>query len=265
MEKSPPKIPKITKEELAPDAFHEGASVFWSFVEKHLKTITSICVLLVLASVVMIAKNHFDKKAEKQAVNDLYPLEAQVLKTKDAFERAKTGKVDETNKKEVLTPASGDLQKDYGDSLTKLEAFATSHKKYVAGAEAALIVAGIYSDYAKADKAVEILTPVAEQFQSGGPRLISGLLEMSLGTALATKGDCQAAVAAWQKIIQDEKQKFLAPDAYLKSGTCYDSLGDSAKAKEQYEKASSSGEGSVAKTAKTLLRAMEVKKSQAAG
>lgn len=258
---------KITKEELRqPDVFHETASVFWVFVEKHLKSIISIFMILIIASVVMIAKNHFDKKAEKTAINELYPLEAPVLKTKDNFERAKIGRADDgTPLKEKLAPASGDLQKDYGASLTSLEAFASSHKKFVAGAEAALIVAGIYSDYAKPEKAVEVLTPIAEYFQTGGPRLISGLLEMSLGTALATKGDCKSAVAAWEKIIKDEKQKFLAPDAYLKSGVCYDSLGDSAKAKEQYEKASSSGENSAAKTAKTLLRALEVKKAQAAG
>ena len=265
---------KITKEELRqPDAFHEGASIFWSFVEKHLKSFITFFVALILISVGYIAKNHFDKKSEKQAVNELYFLETPVLKAKEAFDRAKLTPADDlaasekasgkAPAKETAQRASGDLQKDYGANFTSLEAFASSHKKYVAGAEAALIVAGIYTDYAKPEKAIEVLSPIAEQFQSGGPRLIYALIEMSLGTALATKGDCNAAVAAWQKIIQDDKQKFLAPDAYLKSGVCYETLGDAAKAKEHYEKASAAGESSVAKTAKTLLRAMEVKKAQA--
>ncbi len=262
---------KITKAELKqPDLFVESASSFWVFVEKHFKVIMSAFLILVLASVVYIAKNFFDEKAEKRAINDLYPIETEVLKIKDGFDRAKRGtnpEAEEADKKaNAKTPelkkASGDLAADFGTSLSKLESFASTHQENVAGAEAALIAAGIYSDYQKPEKAIEILTPLAQKFQTHGSVLVSALLQMALGTAQAAKGDCKTAVSTWQKVIANEKLKFLSGDAHLKAGVCYETLGENAQAKEHYEKASAS-EGNVAKNAKTLLRALEVKKSQA--
>ncbi len=262
---------KITKAELKqPDLFVESAGTFWVFVEEHFKVIMGLFLVIVLASLVYISKNYFDEKTEKHAINDLYPLETEVLKIKDAFDQANRAANPEANagdkktspKAADLKKASGDLQADYGTSLPKLESFASSHLENVAGAEAGLIAAGIYSDYQKPEKAIEILTPLSQKFQNHGSILVSALLQMALGTAQATKGDCKSAVDSWQRVIGNEKLKFLAGDAHIKAGVCFESLGDVAKAKEHYEKASSS-EGSVSKNAKTLLRALEVKKSQA--
>ncbi len=262
---------KITKADLKqPDVFVKSASSFWVYFEKHFKSIMVVFIMLVLGSLVYIAKNHFAEKTEKRAINELYPIEIEVLKIKEAFEKAKQGALPEANEKEKkataktpdLKKATGDLQTDYGTSLNKLEAFAATHQENVAGAEAGLVVAGIYSDYQKPEKAIEILSPLAQKFQGHGSALISALLHMALGTAQATKGDCKNAVISWQKVIGNENLKFLSGDAHLKTGVCFETLGDLSQAKEHYEKASSS-EGNVAKNAKTLLRALEVKKSQA--
>ncbi len=258
---------KITKADLRqPDLFVETASNSWVFVEKHFKSVMSLLILAVLASGIYIAKNFFDERTEKHAVNDLYPIETEVLKIKDGFEKAKRGAVDTPEDdatkaaKPEMKKATGDLQVDYGLSLGRLKSFATSHQDNVAGAEAALIAAGIYSDYQKADKAVELLAPISQKFSSHGSVLVSGLLQMALGTAQATKGDCKAAMTSWQKVIDNEKLKFLAGDAHLKAGVCAESIGDLTSAKDHYEKASA-GEGNVSKNAKTLLRALEVKKA----
>ncbi len=261
---------KITKADLKqPDLFVESASTFWVFVEENFKVIMGAFLVLVLASVIYIGKNFFNDRTEKHAINDLYPVESEVLKIKDGFEKAKRGAgADQAEdgapptKKVDSKPATGDLQADYGASLGRLEAFASSHQENVAGAEAGLIAAGIYSDYQKPDKAVEILTPLAQKFQNQGSVLVSALLQMALGTAQATKGDCKSAVSSWQKVIDNDKLKFLAGDAHLKTGVCFETLGDMNQARDHYEKASAA-EGNVSKNAKTLLRALEVKKSQA--
>lgn len=263
---------KITKADLKqPDMFVESASTFWVFVEEHFKVIMTVFCVIVLASLVYIGKNFFSDKTERRAINELYPIESEVLKIKDGFDKAKHGanpdpnaeaKASKDKKMADVKKATGDLQSDYGASLSKLESFASSHQDNVAGAEAGLIAAGIYSDYQKSDKAVEILTPLAQKFQSQGSVLVSALLQMALGTAQATKGDCKSAVSSWQKVIDNDKLKFLAGDAHLKAGVCFETLGDVNQAREHYEKASST-EGNVSKNAKTLLRALEVKKSQA--
>lgn len=260
---------KITKADLRqPDLFVESASNSWVFVEKHFKVIITIFLLAVLTSAIYIAKNFLNERSERHATNELYPIETEVLKIKDGFEKSKRGAVDtpedeatKVTKTEMKKP-TGDLVVDYGSSLAALENFASSHQSNVAGAEAALIAAGVYSDYNKPDKAIEILTPITQKFSSHGSVLVSGLLQMALGTAQATKGDCKSAISSWQKVIDNDKLKFLAGDAHIKAGVCDESLGDLTAAKDHYEKASA-GEGNVSKNAKTLLRALEVKKSQA--
>ncbi len=261
---------KITKADLRqPDLFVESAGQSWVFVEKHFKVILSLFLLAVVASGIYIAKNFFDERSERHAMNDLFPVESEVLKLRDGFDRAKRNSIDKAAdqadqdpKKAELKKATGDLQADYGASLTNLESFANSHQDVVAGAEAALIASGIYSDYQKADKSVALLAPIAKKFSSGHSPLISGLLQMALGTAQATQGDCKSAIASWQKVIENDRLKFLSGDAHIKSGVCSETLGDLNAAKDHYEKASS-GEANVGKNAKTLLRALEVKKAQA--
>ena len=86
---------KITKADLRqPDLFVESASNSWVFVEKHFKVIITIFLLAVLTSAIYIAKNFLNERSERHATNELYPIETEVLKIKDGFEKSKRGAVD---------------------------------------------------------------------------------------------------------------------------------------------------------------------------
>ena len=255
--------PDVDKETLKqPDMFVSTMDRGWSAVEKNRTLVTTIVALLFIGAVAYVGMDLLGRRADRKAADDLYKIEAQYLKLKEGFERAKAeaAQPKDAKKPETTEPAavaaSGDLQKDYGTVLPELEKVAEAHPGQAAGAQAAVIAADIYLEYKQPEKAVSVLDKVVEKQSS--KELMYGVAHMLRGSALATKGDCNQAVTDWQKVIESQANKFLHPGALLKAGVCFENLKQNDKAAEMYRKVTQDhAESQAAQTAKTYLRAME--------
>ncbi len=242
----------------------------WSVVERNSKIVTTLVALLFLGAIVYVSMDFLNRRADRKGSEDLYKVEAQYLKLKDGFEKAKTpepppakdptkdpkDKTETAKTEPPAQPASGDLQKDYGSVLPGLEQVADKHAGQSAGAQAAVIAADLYLEYKDPDKAVAVLDKVVTKQSSND--LMYGVAHLLRGSALAAKGDCNQAVSDWQKVVDSKNNKFLHPDALLKSGVCYETLKQSEKAMEMYKKVTQDhADTQAAQAAKTYLRAME--------
>lgn len=245
------------------DVVQQGIGGVWNWIEENSKVVVAVFIVGALGALGYLVMHYLGRHQEKTAQAAYYGVQAQFEKKRESFERAKMKALmpqfapkDEAGKE--TTPASGDLQKDYGTLVTDLEKIANDHRGTAGGSQAAILAAETYLDYKQPEKAVELAQIPAKQLSSD--HLLNQLAKMLWGNALAAKGDCQAAVGVWQQVLDTSSAKYLHGDASLRSGLCFEQLGQNERAIEMYRKVTTDHADSAAGgTAKGLLRALELK------
>jgi predicted negative regulator of RcsB-dependent stress response len=232
------------------------------FIEEHAKILGALVVILVIGSLGYTVFNFVRSYQEKSAQEAFYTVEATYSKIKQGFDRAKYQKLmpnTKENSADTSKVATGQLDQDYGSVIGELEKVAREHKGTAGGAEAALIAGQIYLEYKQPEKAIALHEATAKSL--GSDKVLGGLVKIQWGSAMAAKGDCQAAIDVWQQVLGNKNVSYLHADAALRSGLCFESLNQDEKAMEMYRKASAEGgeQSPTAHTAKSFLRALEVK------
>lgn len=245
-----------------PDAFQSGVAGGFNWVEDNSKLVVALIVVAILGGIGYVGFQFVAKRQEMQAQDAFYAAEAPFTKKREAFERSKyrafmpADQLPPETEKDVA--ATGDLAKDYGTTLEALEKVAKDFPGTSAGAQAALLAGETYLSYKQPDKTVELGQLAATKLSSG--HTLADLGRMMWGNALATKGDCTGAVGVWQPLLDQNKAAYLQSDVALRSGLCFEQMGQLDRAKELYQKATAAQpESGAATTAKGLLRAIELK------
>ncbi len=247
-----------------PDAFQGSMVGAWAWLEDNANAVFALFALLIVGAIGYSVMNWWGKHEEKKAQESFYQIEHQYTKIKEDFELGKmraslpkSDKPDDLNK--VGKIASGDLSKDYGTVISDFEKLARDNPKTSAGAQAAIIAASIYLSYNQPDKAADVIQIPVKNL--GEKQLLANLARDLWGSALATKGDCKTAIATWKPLIDTAAAAFLAGDASLRSGLCFETLGQADEARKMYEKVSNSKplDAGASETAKILLRALDLK------
>jgi len=220
--------------------------------------------LMIVGGLIYGGVEYWKKQQEQKAAAALYPIESEYSKKKMNFDRARFSSLlpNQTNagNKPPETMATGDLQKDYGAEVSGFEKILSAHSGTAAGLQAAITLAGLYLEYNMPEKASQVLD---QSIKDAGGRegFLTALASMQKGTALAAQDKCQDAVQTWQAVAGMKSMQFLHAEAHLKSGLCFEKLGDRAKAEESYRKVTEGFEGSTsAETAKALLRSLAMQK-----
>lgn len=223
-------------------------------IDKNKKIIAALAGLLLVGLVGLWVSTYVSKNAEKKASEEFAPLRQEVQ------ERAKTyAEVPPESPGGAKVPSkkSGDLATDWGDIPQRLKDFAVKNKDKTAGVEATVTLITILSDYKKSAEASETIAQVAPE-QGGRPKTQS-FLYMLLGNTQAEAQNCKDATVQWEKAAQIKGAEFLASEAYLRSGVCFNSLKDKTMAKSMFEKAlaNSSKESAQHSQAQQYLRAVD--------
>ena len=238
-----------------------GMHAVWSWVEANARIIAGVGVLAIVAGFGYAVYQMIEVRQEKAVQEALFPLAHKLNKIKEGFDQSKFQKfMPKDEKADQSKMASGDIVKDYGSALSDVEKFAHDHVGSIAGAQAALSAGEIYLSYKQPEHAVELGELVVGHLNN--TTLMYQMGSVMLGNALATKGDCQAAITAWRKVLDSTVASFLQPDVSLRAGLCYEQLGQIDLAKEMYQRTSAGGERSAARTAKSFLRALEIKSAK---
>lgn len=243
------------------DAVQSGLANSFNWIEDNAKIFVALIVLAIIGGVAFASLQFVNRRQETQAQDAYYKAEAPFMKKKEEFERAKFKNFmpsEQAAAQPAAVAASGDIAKDYGTDIAELEKVAKDHAGTAAGAQAAILAAETYLSYKQPDKAVEIAQIPANKLSSS--HTLAQLSRVVWGNALAAKGDCQAAVGVWQPLLAESKAAHLKGDLSLRSGVCFENIGQTERAMELYRQASTTApESSAATTAKGLLRALELK------
>lgn len=243
---------EISKEELRrPDAFARTMEQSFGFTTKYSKPLAAVAVLAIVIAVGLLLADFLRERSEVAAAQALYQPQSEYTKLRNQYDSAKFPQDPKATTKAVA--ATGDLQKDYGSVIPGFEKIIKEHPGTVAAGQAGVYLASIYLNYGKFDEAKVALAAPLKELKSG--TLIYSVAYMVNGNIHASQGNCQEAVASYERI-----KNFLSLDAAVKAGVCYEKLGQLDRAAEMYKKASADAESQTSLAAKGLLKALEQKR-----
>ena len=182
--------------------------------------------------------NFLERQREQKSFDELFKITSVYREKKENFKKALEKKVeksdsDKEEKKQKPDPPSGDLSQDYGDEVTKLEAFLKENPDRRAAVEAALLLSEIYLKYKMEDRAIETLDFILGSWKGGD--LLYHIMHMRLGNLWASRVDgCKKAVFHWR--IVGESQSFMSARAQSQMGFCLQKMGRFEEAKTWFEK-----------------------------
>ncbi len=231
----------------------------FNWLEDNSKIVVAFLVIAILGGLAYAGAQMVSNRQEKSAQVDYYKAEAPFTKKKEAFEKNKFKAFMPANA-DIKTPpevASGDLAKDYGPLLTNLEAVARDHAGTAAGGQAALLAGQTYLEYKQPLKAVEYAQLAGSKLPKESTLGVLG--KVLWGNALSAQGDCQGALGVWQQVLDTKSAAYLHPDVRVRSGVCFEKMGQNDRALEMYRSASAVSESASAGTAKGLMRSLELK------
>jgi tetratricopeptide (TPR) repeat protein len=247
------------------DSFEENMRNFFDGTRTYGKEVGAVAVVILVLALSWLGYDAYKDKKEQAATTALYPFQSDYVKTREAFDKAKfkdltpPSQDPESDSIQATKKASGDLQTDFGVDITGFEKVAHDYVGTKAGAQASIYLAEIYNHYGQFEKSAAAAQAAAQSVSQSN--VLYAIAQLELGNANANQGHCKEALEAYAKVVS---QTFLKPDAYLKSGVCYESLGQADQAADMYRKASEDTQSSTGQTAKTLLRALEIKKTSPA-
>ncbi len=237
---------KLTKKEIRePDVFRRLMGFLGKKIEQNSGLVKAVGAILVISGVFITGNDFYQSSIEESAQEDYFQVEKSLIKKKSGFLNAKLqqeeaeknkpkkNKLKKNKAEKKFVSASGDLQKDYGRELTRLEDLMKKHQGTVASQLAAINMIDLYNEYSQAGVGLKKINLFEKQKKGKG--LFNGLLTAQVGNLYAQGGQCNKAIAQWQEVLNRVNWKFLQAQTRLKMGVCYESLKKFGMAKKLYE------------------------------
>ncbi len=245
---------KIDKDVLkGPDMFVSTSDKVFNIIEKHFKIfLTAGCAAIVLA-VGYVTMNYLNSRKEQKAAESLYAPESALKKAESELREQRMKKPKDAK----MDDNAPDFAKDLAPHVEKVKVAIVANADTKAAVVSALNLSNFLTQQKQYKEALEILEMPKARPPSG--ELLSGFWNMHRGIVLLENGQIDPAIAAYTVVANDPNLKAFHPEAFLKLGICYELKGDSAKARETYEKVGREFPDSEASTsAQQYLRLMDL-------
>lgn len=263
---------KLTKQDLkGPDAFISIMHRLSAWAAHHIKAISSVLAAIAVAAVIWAGYGIYKDSKENSAQVKLFAVQKEIKTIEDEFKKAETPPPPEPPKKDkkdkVVKEApkpegvkrTGEISKDYRNTLESYKSVISEFPRTQAAVLAALDLGRIYYDYKDYEATVSLLEP---QWKKANHPALRGLCLDQLATAYEAKGDCQNAISKWQEIENDKAMSFLLGPSLIKVGLCQEKLKNFDKAEAAYIRAQSlTNDPESSRTAKKYLRFLKAVKS----
>ncbi len=248
------------KDSKKPELLQKELQKAFAWSTNHTKLVLGMMGGLIVAGGGFALWDYVKQQNEIKLQSEYFQLEKLYLDKKTKFDQAEAEKKNQAalpkdqKQDEKKAAATGDLNQDYGDIVTRLETFVDKNPKSVSAKMAALNLSELYTKYQKPEQSLNVLNKVKDQKKD----LLSGLVKDQLATTYANKNDCQTAVSLWKDITTSATYEFLHPSAKVKAALCYESLKDIQSAKKLLEEVMlNNSDSSAAKNAAKYLQLIE--------
>lgn len=227
---------KMSKHEAkTPDQVTQNLQTAFQWSIGHSQAVIGLIAVILLGGLAYSGYQWNVDRTEASIQEDYYQIEREYVAKKEAFTAAKPA------------AASGDLEKDFGPVVQKLEALLERAPKSRAASMSALLLSEIYSQYKQVDKGLAALKKATQRKD-----LLSIFVIDRLAGLLADQGDCKTALTTWDQALEIKSAQFMRADIKLKKGLCFESLNDRTQAQQMYTQARE-GTGATGKLAEKYL------------
>lgn len=224
-----------------------------------------VVVALIGGGVYAYMSKQSHKKLEKQS-EELFVLQKELAKKGQemASDEPEFPMLDKKPAKpKKPKPTVAELEAAYSPIVAKLQAFIKANGGTQPAVEAALLVSEAASEYQKYDEGVSALQTALKDFSSKS--FLYGVAQSELGSMLAQTDKCQEATQVWEKLASSKNHDYVTDQIRLKSGVCYEKLGQYEKAEKLYKDViQKSPESFNARTAKRFLLYLQYVRSKTA-
>lgn len=233
---------KLDKQEVKrPDAFLKMASQVTGFISKHSKVVVSLIVIAVLGAAAVGGYVFYQETVEQSAQEALFMARKKLRPELSA----------------PLGQPPVEQPKKLNESAQDLDQVITKFPKSRAAVVAAIELSQAYLDENKGAEAVAAIKKVNPSMSSSD--ILFGMYKYQLGKTLSANGQCEEAVTHLNSIANTSGSgNVFKSGALLQTGLCYESMKQTDKAIEVYERISNEfAEGASAESAKKYLRLLK--------
>lgn len=248
-----------------PDTFLKTLKTGYKWGVTHSQMVIGALALFFILGGGFTLWDHLKKDKEMTLQEEYYSLERGISDKKKAFSEAKAKLPEKGETKPVATVENYDT--DYLESVNKLQELALKNPGSRAALMAALQAVDLMLEFKKDKEALDFLMKVDVRKISD---LLDALVVKQLGNIQANLGECNLAIASWNRVIVSKTNAFLYPDIRLRQALCYETLKDVAQAEKIYieltqvtpgeNSAPEENDLSAAKEAEKYLRLLQLKK-----
>ncbi len=251
---------KIDKDALkTPDMFLSTSDKIFNFVEQHFKTFLTVVVAALVAGGAYVGMGYLQTRKELKAAEALYVPEAALRKTETGFREEKAKALKPGDKEKKSEPAKvEDYARDYAPTVEKIKAAIKDNDSTRAAMVSALTLSSFLLQQKQYSAALEALQ--LAKFNPPSADLLAGFWFMQSGLVNLENGQTGPAIEAYDHVLKSDALKAFHPEALLKLGVCSELKGDTAKARETYERLGREfPETEAAQNALQFLRLMQMK------
>jgi predicted negative regulator of RcsB-dependent stress response len=250
---------KLSKDDIKnPDALTQELKKGFVWSVQHSNILIAVIALFILSGVGYSAYSYFQNKKNHTLLEKYYQAERAYYTQKELFEAPPPmlGKDGKTVTPTTAKP-TGDLDQDYGKSLSLWNELIQQAPGSQAAMMAALHVSDLYSQYNKKDLALATINKIVPCSD-----LLTALVLDKKASLQAENGDCKTALSTWEDVLKNKHAGFMTNDVKLKKGLCFENLNDASQAQAMYTQVRDADSNSpTAKTAEKYLRVLQTKKN----
>lgn len=245
-----------------PDMFVSTSDRIFAWVEQNARPIAVILLVVALASLAAVGYGYWKDSRELQAANALFGPEAELKNAEEKLRESRAAQMQASaGKKAAKTPAEPDFNKDYAPHVEKMREQIKAHANTKAALVSSLSLTGFLLQQKQFPQALEVLELVKYEPSKGD--LLGGFWRMHRGLVFLENQKADEALKEYKAVLESKDLKYFHPEALLKTGVAHELKGDSAKAKEVYERLTREFKDTEASTsAQQYLRLLEMKSQQ---
>lgn len=252
-----------------PDAFISTSQAALHWLEKNAKAVFLIVGLGSLGGLGYVGYTLWTNQVETKAAEQLYKGESELKKVESQIREERAKKMQELaglsgKKAPVTTPEQVrpvDYAKDYAGIVNRIKTDLKAHSGSKAAVVSALNLSYFLVQQKQFAEALEVMKIPTHKPSSSD--LLGGFWRMHYGLVLLENSKSEDALNLYNEVLASQALKPFHSEAMLKLGIAYELKGDSAKAKETYEKLGREFPNTEASNSATqFLRLLELKSKQ---
>ncbi len=245
---------RISKEELkSKDAFLSFSERASAYLADWIGPIVFVAGAALFSALAVIGYNYFQDQREKQAAEEIFPLQAAVIEKRQALQEAAADKEDSIDWKDGV-----DFASEFSSLTQPLIEVLSRHPGRNSAIMSSMTLANLMAEFELWSEAKEVLS-VHKSKTASRKDPLAGLLVAQLAAVYANLSHWPQAVELYEGLLKSKNASFLHPEVMLRLGLIFEQMGERQRSENMlHQLAAEYGETEAGRSARGYLRLMQL-------